>query len=422
MRPLTILILFALFTLTITLSIIFSGCLGQASEIGCSAISDAHMQDECIQQAAVTENNPSLCENISGSGFTGSNPPKDKCYLRIANETGDASLCSKMKGGDYSYEPSECYYDIAVNTGDPSLCDNVPAWDGSYKTMNINKGMCLANAKASPNYDANATNAAVENKTITTNATSAGTNITTNATTSGTNGTTSGGTNVSTSKSTTTRQPATIKPAPTTEPAKTSAATDAGMKPADPSKISDKGAQIATNLPASAKSDVKSATIASSSATQTSGTVPEPTSSDKEQPEGYLSKAWNWITWSGGKAADVKEAAGEEAPIAGGLKTAGTVTEVIKDTSEISDSFNGVNDQIKSGAITQNQGKLLKVGYGLGKGIKWVAKNVPIVGDTVGDVADGAFQTGMKAGEKIAAHTTKTNKCIDDPLSDDCIN
>jgi hypothetical protein len=390
------------------------GCITKLGDLGCSFVSDAHLRDECYQGAAVAATDAALCEKITGAGFTVSDPPKDKCFLRVANQTNDASLCSKMQGGIYSYEPSECYNNVAINTGDPALCDNVPAFDGGYSTMNINKANCIRQAKASPNYKPGD-----ENGSPTSGANASGA-------VKGTTGAKPVDSGLNTGKATSTagaKSPVPIKDAPKTDSEKSAALSSSGATPADPAKIDDKTGKILVNLPTSAKSDIKSATSSKEAAVVSTPAVPAPTKSDEDQPEGYMSKAWNWVTWGAGKTKDVYEGAGDEAPTGtGALDKAGKVTEGFKDASEIKDSFDSVNGKVKSGTVTEGQGKLLKVGYGLGKAIKWTAKNVPIVGDAVGDVADGAFQAGMKAGEKIAEHTTKTNKCIDDPLSDDCVN
>ena len=212
-----------------------------------------------------------------------------------------------------------------------------------------------------------------------------------------------------------------IKEAPKTEKEKRELIDQSGIRPANVERISSRMSQVLANLPAKSQKEVSSAAKVMQTKIESSGKIPEP--SNSESSEGFLSKAWNWITWGAGKAKDVKEASGEEASKASGyLDTAGKATEVYKDVNEASEAFDRVNDKINSNKITQEQGRLLKVGYALGKAVKWVCKKIPVVGDAAGDVADGAFRAGMKTGEKIAEHTTKTNKCIDDPLSDDCID
>ena len=436
-----------LLPIILIIALLSFGCLSSIGSFGCGFVSDGHDKDECFQAAAVAATDASLCDKITGAGFTGSDPPKDKCFLRVANETNDASLCSRMVGGMYSYEPSECYYDVAINTGDTSLCDNVPAFDGSYDTMNINKASCIAQAKASPKYkgDEGSENTTGENTSIE-NSTNGETNSTTGAEpstppaqtppqpTSSTTAPSSASNspdNSATSPPVTLTAPKTTRlgtpiiDPPKTDEDKTAAITDSGTTPSDPSKLSDKTSQILVNLPSADKSSIASANADKTAAIAATPVIPAPPpeTAKPDDEEGYLAKGWNWLTWGADKTHEVYEGAGDEAPKGtGALGTAGDVTEGIKDVGEIQDSFNGVNKKIESGEITGAQGKLLKVGYGLGKAIKWTAKNVPIVGDAVGDAADGAFSTGMKAGEKIAAATTKTNKCIDDPLSDDCVN
>lgn len=96
-----------------------SGCLGGMAGITCYLLPDS---DHCYQAAAMQENDPEGCAKIKGEGFEGSNPPRDKCYLKIAENTGDLSVCDKIEGGMYSYTKEECYLETSIKHENPSGC------------------------------------------------------------------------------------------------------------------------------------------------------------------------------------------------------------------------------------------------------------------------------------------------------------
>ncbi len=90
--------------------ILLSGCLGDVMEVFCETSPDS---DHCFQAAAVQEGNGDNCEHVKGEGFGGgSNPPKDKCYLQIAENTGDPSVCANIQGGFMSYSEEECLKNV----------------------------------------------------------------------------------------------------------------------------------------------------------------------------------------------------------------------------------------------------------------------------------------------------------------------
>jgi uncharacterized coiled-coil DUF342 family protein len=101
-----------------------TGCdwLSFFMEIGCIFSADsAH----CWQSAAVQGSDEEECEKIKppeAFKSSGSNPPKDKCYLMIAQNTGNYDTCSKIKGGPGSYTKEECIQGIAVENVDPAGC------------------------------------------------------------------------------------------------------------------------------------------------------------------------------------------------------------------------------------------------------------------------------------------------------------
>lgn len=85
------------------------GCLGGLMEVYCSFLSN---NTHCYQKAAVMQNDPEVCKKVSQPEEwkkAGSNPPKDKCYLMIAENTSDKRVCENIVGGIGSYTKEECY-------------------------------------------------------------------------------------------------------------------------------------------------------------------------------------------------------------------------------------------------------------------------------------------------------------------------
>jgi hypothetical protein len=107
------------FMAILILPMFLSGCLGGMAGLTCYLLPDS---DHCYQAAAMQENDPEGCAKIKGEGFEGSNPPRDKCYLKIAENTGDLSVCDKIEGGMYSYTKEECYRDTSIKHENPSGC------------------------------------------------------------------------------------------------------------------------------------------------------------------------------------------------------------------------------------------------------------------------------------------------------------
>jgi len=104
-----------------------SGCgLGDMILFSCLFMGNA---DHCYQAAAVQNADPYGCEKVSGKGFQGSNPPRDKCYLMIAENTGDYDACSHIKGGMMSYTQEECVSGAAVANDDPEGCKRLKGED-----------------------------------------------------------------------------------------------------------------------------------------------------------------------------------------------------------------------------------------------------------------------------------------------------
>lgn len=103
------------------LPFLLTGCVGTINEWACSFFDDP---DHCLQNAAVQDGDADGCAKVKGEDFesSGSNPPRDKCYLRVAENTGDLSACDKIAGGPFSYTKEECILGASVKHHNPSGC------------------------------------------------------------------------------------------------------------------------------------------------------------------------------------------------------------------------------------------------------------------------------------------------------------
>ncbi len=111
----------ALFAVSLLL---LPGCsLGSIISFSCSFMDDS---EHCYQSAAVQNADPQECEKVTGKDFGGgSNPPRDKCYLMIAENTDNYSVCKDIQGGFMSYTQEQCVTDIVKKNGDPDGCNNL---------------------------------------------------------------------------------------------------------------------------------------------------------------------------------------------------------------------------------------------------------------------------------------------------------
>ncbi len=113
---------FKILSLGVASSFLLTGCLGDLIGMTCDFFPDG---DHCYQSAAVQGADTDECAKIKGEGFKGSNPPRDKCYLQIAENTGDFSACDKIQGGLMSYTREECIIGAAVKNDDPAGCSRL---------------------------------------------------------------------------------------------------------------------------------------------------------------------------------------------------------------------------------------------------------------------------------------------------------
>lgn len=112
--------------LLLLISISTSGCdLSWLSQIFApDPCNDDPDSKHCYQGLAVDEQDPKHCDKIKApEGYKTSNPPKDKCYMMVAEASDNVGLCSRMKGGEGSYTKEECVNNLATKNNDISACD-----------------------------------------------------------------------------------------------------------------------------------------------------------------------------------------------------------------------------------------------------------------------------------------------------------
>ena len=106
-----------IFIFSMVSTLILSGCLGDLIHWSCDYVDD---EGHCYQAAAIQDSEPEKCEEVT-SDFANSNPPKDKCYLIIAENTGDPTICDEIVGGYASYTQEECLTNVLLS-GSPDKC------------------------------------------------------------------------------------------------------------------------------------------------------------------------------------------------------------------------------------------------------------------------------------------------------------
>ncbi len=141
--------------------IVFSSC-SLITEIGgmmCTLMPDS---DHCYQFTAVQSNSPSACEKIKGSKFkdTRSNPPRDKCYLQIALNRGDHTVCNNIKWWPLSYSVEGCIGDVgqklltnALTADNINSCSSLKKLPAAYQSKYTECIHTLANPEKIKAWD-----------------------------------------------------------------------------------------------------------------------------------------------------------------------------------------------------------------------------------------------------------------------------
>lgn len=123
-----------IYWLPVALIFSLSGCslITELGNMMCTLMPDS---DHCFQFTAVQSGSPAACAKIKGSKFKGSNPPRDKCYLQIAINKGDHTICNNIAWGPMSYTKDGCVGDVgnkllteAVQKDDINSCKKLKSF------------------------------------------------------------------------------------------------------------------------------------------------------------------------------------------------------------------------------------------------------------------------------------------------------
>lgn len=118
----------------------FSSCslLAELGNMMCELAPDT---DHCRQFTAVQSGDADACSKIKWTKFkdTGSNPPRDKCYLQVAINKKDFDVCGRIQGGPMSYTKDWCVGDVgnkilgeAVEKDDIGWCLSLKKYPAKY--------------------------------------------------------------------------------------------------------------------------------------------------------------------------------------------------------------------------------------------------------------------------------------------------
>lgn len=91
--------------------------------------------DHCFQWSAVQAGSPEWCDKIKWTKFKDvwSNPPRDKCYMTIAMNKWDYSVCNRIKWWMMSYTKEECISQTAIKKDDPTGCAKLQQWTSDFE-------------------------------------------------------------------------------------------------------------------------------------------------------------------------------------------------------------------------------------------------------------------------------------------------
>lgn len=92
----------------------------------CTKISNPNFKDDCVSQAALAKNNPSLCANILDAA------KKQFCESGIKISRKDLTACESLAAGDAGTGKNTCWYNYAISNYDSRACEKISA-DSSFK-------------------------------------------------------------------------------------------------------------------------------------------------------------------------------------------------------------------------------------------------------------------------------------------------
>lgn len=408
-----------LFLVLLLMPFILTGCLGEMMELACIFIPDpAH----CYQGAATQQADPYGCEKVEQPEqfkSAGSNPPRDKCYLMIAQNTGDYSVCKNIKGGMYSYTKEECISSIATDKIDPAGCKHLTgaaaqscrAAVGEKVTTDKLTGLDqdisdLQSTVGKDPDDADARKRLKDLEQQRKDLLEVAPPGTTNAYTKARVGEIMGDVE--------------------DEDVASSIRKDyIDYKKQNPTATID---QLMTRLQTIKKEQetIKRLDDEANELVDTlKGHITDYTDEKKEELVGAVTdQGWKWMKENGGdrlkwqmdKLEEMKgkydKASERYTELQGKFEK---IKKVYDEVSGVYKKVDEFNKQIARGEITQGQAKVLKGAVLLGKGLEYATQYVPVFGSTVSTISKETFDATIQLANKRAKRTTAINNCIEDP-------
>jgi|GEM_PF-681485 len=406
--------LFVLFV--ISLLLFLPGCLGELMELSCLFIPDsAH----CYQGAATQQGDAEKCEKIEAPAefkSSGSNPPRDKCYLMIAQNTGDYSACSRIQGGAYSYTKEECVAGVAVSKVDPKGCDNLA---GDART----RCKTQVGDKITPDMLGDL-DSKIEDLKSSGKSSPELTDLTKQR-----NDLLAAANSQTQSTYTKTRVADIMDDVEDEDVASSIRKEYIDYKKTHQNENVD---QLMTKLESIKKEqelvkrlDDQANELVDTLKGHVTGYADE---KKQEIVDAAAEQGWKWVRDQGGDRLkwqlDQLEAAKEKYSKAS--ERYGELQEKIEKYKKVYDEIKGVydkvdklNKQIATGEITEGQAKVLKGGVFLGKGLEYATGYVPVFGSTISKVSKETFDATIKLANERAKRTNALDKCFTDPANCD---
>ncbi|MBS3176737.1 hypothetical protein J4457_05895 [Candidatus Woesearchaeota archaeon] len=395
------------------------GCLGDLLEFSCIFIPDS---SHCYQSAAVQDSDPYGCEKVTPPkefASSGSNPPRDKCYLQIAQNTGDYDVCSNIKGGIGSYTKEECVGGIAVKNEDPEGCKRLTGevYEDCKKTLGAlfttdrvkNLDEEIDDLKSQVGRDPDDADlrkqleeAEKKRKGM-----------------------------IEFMEPTTAAEYNKGKIAEVMEDVEDEDVASEIRKDFVKYKAQsgDRGIDSLTEKLKAIKEEkefIKNVDDqANTLVDQLKESVGEYADEQKEElVDAAKEKGWDWVKTKGGdrfkdqleKLEEMKgkydKASDKYEEIAGKIEK---LKKVYDEVSGVYKKVDEYNKMLAEGKIDKGQAKVLKGAVLLGKGLEYATEYVPVFGSTISAVTKGTFDATIKLATKRAQRNKKLNDCIDDP-------
>ncbi len=407
---------------------LLSSCDSVLAGIGGLMCNLAPDTDHCRQWQAVQSGDAAKCGAIKGTKFksAGSNPPRDKCYLQVAQNKGDYGVCANIKGGAMSYTKQECVLGVALKKDDPAGCAKLAGFSAEQAQCRSQlasaaklasddaKIQSLRDRLSSDPKDAQARKELEAARAALSARYQAASPADQNSFFSSRREAVMGDVEDEDVKSAIAKS-------------FTSWRGNSGEK--DPLKQLDQMAQIKETQLAIKRADEDANELVTTMQGKLSEIIDEKTGEIRDDiTEKIGDKAKEWIEKNGGDelkrglsnmqwAMDKYEKGSKqyEELQAKYAKLKGVYDEVVGTYKRIDD----VNKMAADGKITEGQAKVLKGAVILDKSLEYATEYVPVFGSTISKVSKATFETVIRVAKVRAERTDSMQKCIDDPANCD---